>query len=475
MKTRGSRPDPGISAASNSNRNTSSNLHRLRTKPNCARCRNHKEITPVKGHKRFCPNRNCSCFKCYVVTEGGKYRALQLRNWREDEKELRETDRDTSSETDSDKFRETAIPTAPGTDSRTVTKSDALLSLCGYYSARNPFTSNAPNAIHNIIPPPQLQHRLTRWCHQDFERYTPLNTADTIVEERTESPPSSISLSEKTQPIVNGDLQNYHFSKIPPQQISYRPQSSSKTQPSEPTAWMTNHSFTVPLPQSIPRGERFTNTGPMTTVALVTDMCSIKSGSDSLTPSGSSGRTSPIYPGTYTNIATSIIEPLQQNLQFPPAGCHSSTNYPSQAQVATPTTDLLSMIGGSGSVSSSSTTKTTVPNVPNVCMHAVGGKIPPHNTKAQNRFATYRPRNIVNFHSIDSLSSSSTSKIRGAPPIMPSAWTNVSRTSVPAQLPVMRPSECSCGNLPSYGAPDASYYDTLIGQMDLNYLFLNIS
>jgi hypothetical protein len=493
MKTTGCRPDP-VSAASISrnsqNTNTRSSLHKGRTKPTCARCRNHGISIPVKRHKGDCVFRECVCFKCYVVREGGRYRAMQLANWREGEKQeklkqgekekLRKTDRDTSSETVNDKFRETATPYAPGTDSNAVAENEALHSLHGCYSAQNPSTCPEPYAIRNTVPPHQIQHQLTRQYHPNYDSCTPMNAAGNVVDERRELLSSSISISGKTQPIMSSDLQNTPFSTIPHQQLRYRQQISSNTQRLVPTAWMTNHSVTIPPPQSkvqfsIPCGERFTNSGSITSAdTLVTDMCSIKSGSDSLSSPGStSGRTLPIDPSTYTNNASSIIQQQQQYLNFLPACCLNFTNAPTRM------TDLLSVIDGSGSASSRSTTNTTVPNVPNVYMHAPGGTIPPPKTETQfpllcnNGFAPYGPVNNAedpgtDFHSIDSLSSSSTSSSSRTTPVM-----NVGCTSIPTQQSVMRQSECSCGNLPSYGAAGTDIRTFLIRQYILNSRFLN--
>lgn len=488
MNTTGSRPDP-VSAASTSNslydRNTSSRLRNGRTKPTCARCRNHYILTPVKGHKRSCRYRDCTCVNCQVVAEGGRLRAMQLWIWRQVEKQrkamlgekktLRKTDRDTSSETESDKFRETATPSAPGTNSNAVVESDAFPSLYGCYTAQNPSTSHAPNAIR-IIPPPQLQHRLTRWYHPYFESDTPLNVAETRVEEIRKSLPP-ISINGETQPVVPSDLQNNPFSTTAPQQLSYMPHSGIESQPVVPTAWMTNHNVKIPPTQSIPW---FTNSGPITTAATpVTDVSSINSGGYSLSSPGSTnGRTLPIGPGTYSNITSSIIQQSQQCPQFSPACCQGSTNYALQPQAVTPKTNLLSLKGGGGSVSSSSTTNTTVPTVPNDCTRTPCATIPQPNTKmkssrlVKNRFAPYPPLNVAedpptDFRSIESLSSSFSPKISGTLLVIPSDRTNVGRTSIPTCQPVMRPSQCSCGNLPRHDAAA-----TLIRQYYLNSLFL---
>lgn len=33
----------------------------------CGRCMNHGILNPLKGHKKYCPKRNCLCNACFIL------------------------------------------------------------------------------------------------------------------------------------------------------------------------------------------------------------------------------------------------------------------------------------------------------------------------------------------------------------------------------------------------------------------------
>ncbi|CAL8145345.1 unnamed protein product [Orchesella dallaii] len=142
----GNTPDSSTKSCNSSTLNLKLCKERIRKPPmksrhpNCALCQNHGKIVRTKGHKRYCPWRECGCEKCNFTKYRRKVVASQIAVRRamieDQEREMMEEEGDDGPDAEKDNSAEKGYPTHKNEEHhRQLPKSAASTSFSTPYSA----------------------------------------------------------------------------------------------------------------------------------------------------------------------------------------------------------------------------------------------------------------------------------------------------------------------------------------------------